>query len=531
MTSLTAVNMYLCANGLLVLAVAFLATVRAVAARSPRPIAYRHQLQLGYALTAAVLILPICGALASNKEFLPQTAQVWSAPTMHGDNVGASGNHRIAISMLPSDASLPLDTASQVAAALFLAGLFVLLIRIAFDALATARIIAHSPIIRRHGRLIVLTSDCIHVPFSLWVPTRHFIVMPASLLLRASDFKIALRHEAQHHRQQDTKLLYLYQLLKAVFFWNPAMHALHNQIRELQEFSCDEAIAGRRSISASAYCRCLLWVAECAANEKRRLLCASMSGSDAGNLLARRIEATLHQPHRHLHKSAVIAASVVALALMTVTAFAFAATIHDRRISVAEADKMAAVALQDSSFPIAVNDRVVEQLNLLLGTPDGRAYLQASLTRMANHKALIAEQIARHDLPLELLAVPLVESGYRNLPQSSTEKRGAGVWMFIQSTARRFGLIVDSQNDDRLDVAAETVAAMRLLGSLYKQYGDWGLALLAYNAGSKQVDKAIRETGSRDVWEITAHGHENDKDYLPRVMAAVLVIKNPSVLD
>ena len=137
----------------------------------------------------------------------------------------------------------------------------------------------------------------------------------------------------------------------------------------------------------------------------------------------------------------------------------------------------------------------------------------------------------QHGMPLELLAVPLVESGYRNLPQAANPQQGAGLWMFIAPTAKRFGLNVGSSQDDRLDVPAETGAAMRLFTSLRLQFNDWGLALLGYNVGSGWVEQAIRETGSHDVWEIIGKGYQNDPDYLPRVMAAILIIKNPTVLD
>jgi hypothetical protein len=192
---------------------------------------------------------------------------------------------------------------------------------------------------------------------------------------------------------------------------------------------------------------------------------------------------------------------------------------------------MAAVARRDSTFPIVVNDSVVTQLNLWLSTPDGRAYLQDSLGRMRNYEAFISGQLVRYGLPPELLAVPLVEAGYRNQPQGADPRHGAGLWMFIASTGRRFGLAVDANRDERLDVAAETDAAIRLFSSLYQQFGDWGLALLAFNAGSARVERAMAQTGSRDVWTLIARGHENDAAYVPRVMAAILILENPGVLD
>lgn len=150
---------------------------------------------------------------------------------------------------------------------------------------------------------------------------------------------------------------------------------------------------------------------------------------------------------------------------------------------------------------------------------------------MRAHEAFIAGELLRHGLPLELLAVPLVEAGYRNPPPGPDPRHGAGLWMFIAPTAREFDLTVDAERDDRLDVAAATGAAIRLLSSLHRRFGDWGLALLAYNAGSRRVERAIAETGSRDVWTLVERGHENDAGYLPRVMAAILILRNERVLE
>lgn len=80
-------------------------------------------------------------------------------------------------------------------------------------------------------------------------------------------------------------------------------------------------------------------------------------------------------------------------------------------------------------------------------------------------------------------------------------------------------------------ISIETDAAMRALGGLNLQFNDWGLALLGYNAGRGFVAKAISKTGSRDVWELIRGGYENDPRYVASVMAAVLIMKNPSYLD
>ncbi len=102
--------------------------------------------------------------------------------------------------------------------------------------------------------------------------------------------------------------------------------------------------------------------------------------------------------------------------------------------------------------------------------------------------------------------------------------------MFIKPTARAFGLTVEGPDDDRLDVALETDAALRMLSRLHEEFNDWGLALLAYNGGREMVQRGVRATGSHDALELVRQGYENDPAYVPRMMAAVIVLRNADAL-
>jgi membrane-bound lytic murein transglycosylase D len=496
MTSVTLANLYICANILLALTLWLLALVGKVNRKIRHPVAYRHRLAIGHTLIVAALLLPFATLVSEPDDALPRTAQVWSAPTMNGAAAEASEDHRIAVAFAPRSASISLTAASKVAAGLVLVGLLVSLTRLGLDIRTTWQIIAQAQTIRRRGRLSVRASDQIQVPFSFWWPGRYFIVVPSALVLHPGDLEMAIRHEAQHHRQQDTKWLYLYQLQRALFFCNPAVHVLERHLRSLQEFACDEALSARRSIVGADYCRSLLRIAEAAVRPRRAPVRANMIDGGGAFHLKRRVEAVLLRPVAHQRKPAVVGAAVVALSLLA-----------------------------------AMNERVLRQLNALLATPDGRTYLQASLDRMRAYEPLVSAELARQGLPAELLAVPLVESGYRNLEANANAPHSAGLWQFIEPTAERFGLTVDDGRDDRLDVPAATRAAAQLFADLHRHFGDWGLAILAYNAGAVRVEEGIRATGSRDVWRIIDQGYENDRNYVARVIAAMLVMENPSVLD
>jgi beta-lactamase regulating signal transducer with metallopeptidase domain len=530
MTQVGWMNVYLCANVLVALAVVLSTVVGAAGAKLRRPISFRHRLAIAHALLAAAALLPFVALFSGQGSALPRTAQIWSAPTMNAAAAVASADHRIAISLAPDGSSLSLAVARDAAAGLIAIGVLVSLFRLARDVRTTARIVARAQTIRRLGRLNIRVSDEIHVPFSFWVPTRYFIVVPIALVLDRQDLEMAIRHEAQHHRQQDTKWLYLYQLLRALFFWNPAVHVFERHLRSLQEFACDEALSARGPIVDAQYCRSLLRVAE-AATLSRPLIRASMLDDGGPLFLKRRIEAVLLRPAAHQRKAVVGASAVIVVSLLAMTALAFGQTIRDRRITTQQAAGMAELARETGAVALAVNDRVVRQLNLLTATPDGRAYLRASLARMQSYEQLISDELARHKLPLELLAVPLVESGYRNVTPGGGPRHGAGLWMFIEATARRFGLTVNASLDERLDAAAQTRAAAQYFAELYSRFGDWNLAILAYNAGAARVEAGIQATASRDVWQLIAAGYENNPDYVARVTAAMLIMRNPSVLD
>jgi hypothetical protein len=149
---------------------------------------------------------------------------------------------------------------------------------------------------------------------------------------------------------------------------------------------------------------------------------------------------------------------------------------------------------------------------------------------MATYRPILDAKLAQYQMPEELLAVAIVESGYENLPQVESKSWGAGVWMFIESTARNFGMRVTREVDDRLNVEIETDAAMRYLKANHLRFKDWLLAIQGYNSGEQNVQAAMEKFGTRDVWSLVRSGLQGDKDYLAKVMAVVLILKNPESL-
>jgi hypothetical protein len=226
--------------------------------------------------------------------------------------------------------------------------------------------------------------------------------------------------------------------------------------------------------------------------------------------------------------------AALSLVLLPLAALAGGAA-KGRTVTLAEAQALAKSSQPEGDLPVVVDARVVEKLNKLIGTEKGRAFMKRGLANLAPLREAMAAPLRARGLPEGLIAVVLIESAATNMEETSKGEslapgmRGAGVWMFIPETARRYGLEVSAAKDERLDVARESQAAAALLEDLHAKYGDWRLALAAYNQGDKRVDRAVTEGGTRDVTALVAAGHLND--YTSSVQAGLLILRNPHLLD
>jgi membrane-bound lytic murein transglycosylase D len=527
-SAIAMVSCYVYANLLIVTAAALLAGMRALNGALPRPLTYGHLLGLGRILAVTGLLLPLLAMWHGGSELTPLKAQVWAAPSMHTAMAAVASDARIDVGIHAEHASLPVNAATAVVVVLFATGLLLAVVPLVSELRATLRVIRDAHVLRSIGSVRILVSDQEQVPFAVWIPGSSYIVLPATLLLRPADVRLALRHEGQHHRQGDTRFLYAALLGRMLLGINPAMHWLARQLLELQEFACDEALARRPDHCVQTYCACLLRVAEAALGTRRTPVRAFMASSHA-YALRRRMEAVYRQPVRTLRAPGAACVGLVAVAVVTVLTVMIATPVQDRRLSRSDAEQLVATTPGSSTWGLRVNDAVLRQLNLLLGTPDGREFLNSSIARLHRYEPAVLTQLKRYGLPAELRIVPLVESGYQNLP--ARRRTGAGMWMFIGGTARNYGLQVSAERDQRLDVEAETGAAMRMFSDLRRRFRSWPLALMAYNSGTSQVEAAMIAMHTRDAWTLYRAGYGNDPDYLARTTAVMLILTHPQLLD
>jgi len=177
-------------------------------------------------------------------------------------------------------------------------------------------------------------------------------------------------------------------------------------------------------------------------------------------------------------------------------------------------------------IPVPVNDRVLAWIDLY--TDRFKGAFEAGLARSGRYMDRFRAIFAEEGVPQDLVYMAHVESSYKTTAYSRAHARG--IFQFIASTARLYGLRVDAWVDERADPEKSARAAARYMKKLYADFGDWHLALAAYNAGEGKVNRAIERSGSTDFWRLaqTPYLKRETKNHVPAVLAAAVLSKEPA---
>ncbi|MCC6587660.1 MAG: transglycosylase SLT domain-containing protein [Bryobacterales bacterium] len=178
-----------------------------------------------------------------------------------------------------------------------------------------------------------------------------------------------------------------------------------------------------------------------------------------------------------------------------------------------------------SQLPLEMADPVLQFINYF-SSPRGRLVLESGLKRSGRYAPMIRRILDEEGLPQELIFLAQAESAF--LPRAVSIASATGMWQFMQSRGREYGLMQSQFTDDRLDPEKATRAAARHLRDLYTEFGDWYLAVAAYNCGPVTVERAIQRTGYADFWELYSRNvlPRETSNYLPIILAMTIMAKN-----
>jgi len=535
MTFAQSATTYIASNILLCLAFILILSTTIILKITGKPLLHQIQLKLQYFIIAMVIGITAIHPFIPQRDIFKPFAKVWVAESGKNfvKNYSLSGVQGYISSSANSSKMFEVSSIGVLIIGIAFLLFILSSVKLVLDLRRLLQIRSHGYLVRKIYQLRIYVSNEIQVPFSFWVPGQKNVVIPESLVGKP-EYRIAILHEIHHHRQSDTKWVYLLWGLRLFFIANPIVYFWSRWVAEIQEFACDEALVGHQKVESLAYANCLVQVAQSALNQEPQPICATglMFLVDR-KILKRRIVTMLDQKKSKLGWRLALPIGAAIVAVLSVTAYASQGLIQDRRVSLSQAQEMGRVAEKTSEFPIVVNERVLKWLNYFMGTPDGREKVKAALTRMENYRGVIEKKLEEYQLPNELMAIPLIESGYRNLEPSENPIRAAGLWQFIASTAHNFGLRVDDEVDERLTIELASDAAIRYLLGNKLRFNDWQLSTLAYNAGENAVQEVMNKTESRDPWVLIRSGQLSSEttEYLPKLMAAILVMKNPNFIQ
>jgi membrane-bound lytic murein transglycosylase B len=196
-------------------------------------------------------------------------------------------------------------------------------------------------------------------------------------------------------------------------------------------------------------------------------------------------------------------------------------------------DNAADSALANVVREAAASSQMAEVASKTTAPPDAKALHQfadqywngndeavrRAVARVTELRPVLTPILHEEGIPDEIAALVLVESAGQ--PTALSPKGARGIWQFMPDTARRYGLAVTANVDERIEVVKSTRAAARYLHDLYQAFGDWQLAFAAYNAGERAVERAVARTGHSDFLRIDRALPEETRNYVPAVMRAM----------
>jgi membrane-bound lytic murein transglycosylase D len=181
-----------------------------------------------------------------------------------------------------------------------------------------------------------------------------------------------------------------------------------------------------------------------------------------------------------------------------------------------------------SDLPLMMTDQVAGYIAYFSNSNRGRGVFERAFARSGRYREMMLSILKQEGVPQDLIYLAQAESGFH--PHAVSRVGARGIWQFMASRGRGYGLHHNMYVDDRQDPEKSTRAAARHLKDLYNQFGDWYLAMAAYNSGPGTVQAAVKRTGYADFWELYNRKvlPRETKNYVPIILAVTIMAKNPS---
>ena len=175
-------------------------------------------------------------------------------------------------------------------------------------------------------------------------------------------------------------------------------------------------------------------------------------------------------------------------------------------------------------FSFTTNPLIQQYINYYQGR--GRSTMEAGLRRSGRYMKIARETFRREGVPEDITWLGQVESAWS--PRARSWAAASGLWQFVSGTGTQYGLRQTAWVDERNGIEKPTAASARYLKDLAKHFnGDWLLAMAAYNTGQYNVDRAISRAGSANYWKIYPYIVQETRNYVPNILAVILIAKNP----
>ncbi|MEZ0391261.1 MAG: lytic transglycosylase domain-containing protein [Pseudobdellovibrionaceae bacterium] len=178
-------------------------------------------------------------------------------------------------------------------------------------------------------------------------------------------------------------------------------------------------------------------------------------------------------------------------------------------------------------LPVTYNRKVSQWISYF--QDKGKNWFRDWLERSSKYMPFIQKELKNAGLPQDLAFMVMIESGF--LPNATSHADAVGPWQFMPATGKRYGLNQNWWIDERRDLKKSTLAAIRYIRDLYAEFGSWYLVAASYNMGENGLRRQIQKYKTQDFWALSRLGAlpQETVDYVPKILAAMMISKSPSL--